>query len=202
MTSTVENNLKEKPSQKLIRLRAFIEEMELQFTLGKAELIDEFEIQKKSLKSFISQQKENINLTEKTNGLKRLFEELELQLALGKAETADMLEEQRKNIGEKINSIEELITTYEENQEAFFEMLTFKFYKLRTTMEMARLEFALGKADLKDEIKKEKQDIIDKFSAFKLEISNDVDIVEEGFNLMKAKLKSLFNGFITGLKFK
>ena len=197
MTIPIETNQKDKNNENFLKLKGFIQEIELQFSLGKSELIDEFEIQKKNLKTFINEQKGNINLAEKTNEIKGFFEELELQLALGKAENKEIFEAQKDKITQKISAIEEIINLYEKKlehkEESFFQSFVAKAYKLKAVMEILKSEFHLEKSDLKDKTDERKKDIADKLQIIKLEIEND-------FNIIKSSVKSIFNSFFTGLK--
>jgi hypothetical protein len=202
MSINTEN--KQKDEEKIQKLKSFIEEIELQLTLGKSELIEELEHQKKNLISFINEQKGKVNIEEKTEMLKTFFEELQLQLALGKAETKDILEEQRDVILNKIDSIEQIIRTYEKNleqkHETFIEGFGFKTGRLINLMEITRLEFALGKADLKDEIEEKKKEVGNKLHSFIIDLENNAGPIEAKLKKIKEDLKAIFIGFSTGLK--
>lgn len=91
-----------------------IEELQLQASLGKAELSDKMEDLKKDAKaqvhelksemnSFVADNKENIDK------VKGKLEHLELQLALAKADTMDELKEQKKKIEKAMRELKDFL---------------------------------------------------------------------------------------------
>lgn len=91
-----------------------LEGLQVQATLGKAELSDKLEDIKKETMQKINQLKADINAKiddkkESYQHMKAKLEHLELQLALGKAETAEALQEQRKKLADTIRDIKNLL---------------------------------------------------------------------------------------------
>ncbi|MDO8999213.1 MAG: hypothetical protein Q7W45_05565 [Bacteroidota bacterium] len=91
-----------------------IEELQVQATLGKAELADKLEEIKKDTKDKINHFKWDVNSAVEEGKdvyttLKTKMEHLQLQLALGKAETADELSEQKKKLSNAIRDVKNLI---------------------------------------------------------------------------------------------
>lgn len=85
-----------------------IEELQVQASLGKAELSDKLEEFKKDSRSKIHTMKLDLNSAvedgkDSFQDLKVKMEHLEVQLALGKAETMDEIEKQKKNLKSAIN---------------------------------------------------------------------------------------------------
>jgi len=91
-----------------------LEELQLQSTLGIAELSDKFEeLKKDSIKKY-QQAKADINANidrgeEKWNDVKSKLEHLELQLNLGKAETIELFEAQKKNLISAFNDVKKIV---------------------------------------------------------------------------------------------
>ena len=80
-----------------------LEDMRMQFSLGKMDAVDAFEKQKVQLRSMIESMKTNLDKAtdiaeENGTKLRSKLEELNLQLNLGKADGKDMFDEQRKKI--------------------------------------------------------------------------------------------------------
>lgn len=108
--STFEN-LQEKIKDKLNKAKVEMEELSLQFTLGKAEAADKFEYLKKDFNTKVNEWKIlGSQLVEtgkvKSADLKVRFEELQIQLALGKAEAKELFQEQKKKIMQSISELE------------------------------------------------------------------------------------------------
>ena len=91
-----------------------IEELQVQASLGKAELADKLEEIKKEIKDNINHIKWDISADlmdkkEEFNHLKVKTEHLQVQAALAKAETAEELAEQKKNLSAAIRDVKNLI---------------------------------------------------------------------------------------------
>lgn len=91
-----------------------IEELQVQASLGKAELSDNWEDVKTAARKEYNKAKAEINSAyeankDKLDTVKSKLEHLEVQLALGKAETKELLEEQRKNIKAAIHDLKQWI---------------------------------------------------------------------------------------------
>lgn len=104
-------NLRSKINSRLEKAKQEIEELSVQFNLGKAEAADKFESVKKDFHSKVNEWKiigEQIKSTgkEKSQTLKSKLEELQVQLALGKAEAKDLFHEQKKKIMKSISELE------------------------------------------------------------------------------------------------
>ncbi len=91
-----------------------LEELQVQGTLGKAELADKLEEIKSEAKEKIQDIRNELNLLktdqqEHYNTLKGKVEHLGLQAALAKAETAEELEEQKKNLSAALHDVKNII---------------------------------------------------------------------------------------------
>lgn len=91
-----------------------LEELQLQTSLGKAELSDKLEEIKKETKQNIHHLKSEVNsyVDEKKESyqhIKAKLQHLEVQLALGKAETAEQLKEQKKNLSAAIHDVKNIL---------------------------------------------------------------------------------------------
>lgn len=140
--------LKDKTENRINNLKAIVQELQLQLTLGKAEALDELERQKKNLQATVNEIKQKVESDPK---VKARLEELQVQLALGKAETRDMFEEQKVKLISLINEVEKSL---EKNYPDLMEKAEALFTRLKTRLEIGRVHFALGTADAKDELEK------------------------------------------------
>ena len=154
-TQEKSNNFKKLILKGINKAQQEIEELAVQFSLGKAEASDKFEEIKKefSKKSFEWKLKiSEIKNDEKYANLKAMLEELELQLALGKAEAIELFEEQRKAIVNAVNALQEEVKRNPEWKANMneFDVETEKF-KLK--LEIMKLKFELKGFELNEDIK-------------------------------------------------
>jgi hypothetical protein len=196
---------KEKARIKAQEVKGFIEGLELQLSLGKADALDEFEKQKKNFKKFITETIETVTGPEFGNNFKAQLEELLLQLSLGKAETRDAFEEQKENISNAIKIIkegnEEFKNVIKEKYPQFFEYDK-KVDQFRTHIDMARLQFVLGKAELKEEIERDKTIFLKNLKGFKSILENEIEVAEDKLDDIRDEVIIAFEAFKTGLKKK
>jgi ribosomal protein L29 len=108
------NHLGDKTIDFLKNTVVSLEELQVQASLGKAELSDKFEeIKKDSLNKF-NNLKSGVNRLVSDGkdtylDLKEKLDHFEVQLALGKAETMDEINHQKKNLINTINKIKKVI---------------------------------------------------------------------------------------------
>jgi hypothetical protein len=99
--------------------------------------------------------------TEVSQHLRASVEHLRVQLALGQAETRDLFHEQKKNIHDAIVRIESSFDSAEEGLEDDLAKETATFIRvanrLRAELEAAELQFALFRAEHRDEFKSGKE---------------------------------------------
>ncbi len=142
LTDKVNNDLKDTfkdNPERTEELQRKLDELKVQFALGKAETRDKFEEQKKkmeqSLHSFHQQyekvktetQDKNLQFAESMSGFKELIQQkldiFNLHFHLGKAEAAEEWEEQKKEINKQLHSMKEKIAEKTEEGESKFEQL-------------------------------------------------------------------------------
>lgn len=197
-------NFKDKAEETIADWKLRAEELQLQLSLGKMEAMDELEKQTGNFKSFINETKEKakdladyIN-PEITNDLISKFEELQVQLALGKAETKDAFEEQKEKINQGLDSIQQLLQKgmakagMEENFNSFLEKFEGATENFKTRLEAAKLQFALGKADTKDEIEKQKEEVKAKLEEIRSKLDSNKELAEEKWDGFKAEISEAF----------
>jgi ElaB/YqjD/DUF883 family membrane-anchored ribosome-binding protein len=134
-----------------------IEELALQFALGKAEAADKFEEIKKDFNTKANNWKKLLEDSEtfrkeKASALKAKFEALQVQLALGKAEAKDLFEEQYKKILHAIHEMEAEMKGNPGMRERLDEIKS-EMEKFKLKMEILKLKYELKKFDVKDDFK-------------------------------------------------
>ncbi|TAH40934.1 MAG: hypothetical protein EYC69_09705 [Bacteroidetes bacterium] len=161
-----------------------LEEMALQFSLGKAEASDKFEETKKEFKAKVEEWKKfftdkDSKGKEAIEKLTASFEELQLQLSLGKADAKDYFEKQKQAILLSINKIEEEI----KEKPALNELLSdFRNEgdKLKLKLEILQLKFELKKFQITDDFKSAMKNV-------RIESEKILDRVEDKWDKTKSK---------------
>lgn len=110
---TMKNNLSKpllvKLSDILVKTQQEVDELAVQFALGKAEASDKFEEIKDAARKRFLDLRNTLILgagDKEVHDLRGKLDELELQFALGKAETLDFFEDQRTKISDAMHNIE------------------------------------------------------------------------------------------------
>jgi hypothetical protein len=167
-----------------------LEEMRVQFTLGKMDAADTFEKQKNQLRSFIEVIKKNTDkatdIAEKqAEELKVKLEELNVQLHLGKAETKEAFEAQRKKIDLALQEVHNAAKlAYQGNYGYMMELFDHNTKAIQTSLEIAQLQFTLAKMDAKDEAEKLRNEIASKVQDLQNHSQQLVSITKENVEQM------------------
>ncbi len=151
---------------KLTRTQQEIENLAVQFALGKAEAKDKFEEIKKDFHSKIQQWEKTgvgTKINEKGLELKKKFEELTLQLSLGKAEAKEIFDEQRKKITHSLKEFEKEIRNNPELKESYTE-LQFEIEKFKLKLELMKLNFGKKKFELSAAFEKNMKEVKENIS--------------------------------------
>ncbi len=178
------NSFKTKFGAALNKTQQELEEMAVQFSLGKAEAGDKFEETKKEFKDKIHEwkqffQEQSIQGKEGAHKVLASLEELIVQLSLGKAEAKDYFEKQKKSI---LGSMEGFEKELQANP-TMHEMLSdFKAEgeKLKLKLEILQLKFELKKFKITDDFKSAMREV-------KVEAEKVFDKVEQKWDKTKSK---------------
>ncbi len=156
-------SVKAKISGTLNKTQQELEELALQFSLGKADAGDKFEEIKKEFRSKVQEwkiqfQSENSPVREKAHQLVSMLEELQVQLNLGKAEVREYFEKQKKVILKALDELETELKTHSTWNEFLSEFKS-EGEKLRLKMEILQLKFELKKFKVSDDFKSAMRDV-------------------------------------------
>ncbi|ELR70148.1 hypothetical protein C900_03833 [Fulvivirga imtechensis AK7] len=145
-----------KIADKLKETQQEVDELVVQFALGKAEAKAKFEEIKKEFKQRVDEFK-NTTLANQLAGvsthLKDKFEDLELQLSLGRVEFREMFEEQKNKIEHALERLA-LESRKQLPLAAEREYFEHEMEKFKLKLEILRLIFALKKIEIKETFKK------------------------------------------------
>ncbi len=200
------NNFEEQLNHWVKEWHTRLEDMRVQFSLGKMDATDAFEKQKDLLRKTIEHWKmhldQTINTTEE-NGkkLKTSLETLMLQLNLGKADGKDLFEEQRKKIEDAMHRVfEDGKKAYENNFEMLMKLYDNNAQAFKTHLEILQLQFALGKMNAKDEAEKIRKELEEKIKELQMQyVDQYKENVEHWNTQMKEgyeKMRSWVNDMI------
>ena len=126
--------------------------------------------------------------------LKQKIDELRLQLALGKAESLEMFEEQQKKIQlqwsilkANLEKIPEYNSLQDEVKSAFNEW--------RVRLEMIKIQFSLGKMELKDNLKEISSDLGKELDHLGKALEAGAGIAGEKFDRFESEVKKIFEKY-------
>ena len=177
---------------RLDHLDARADALEAQLSGSREEALKRIEQQKESLIAALGRVEETVVSSAKTaaGDLRTAFDHLRVQLALGKAETGDLLTEQDQNIRHAIKSIEELLENAGEGVEDELSKRSAGFIrtanKLRAEFEAAELQFALLRAEHRDDVQ-----------TGKAVLRNNLDKLRTRMNTSGHQLEERFERFET-----
>lgn len=172
-----------------------LEEMRLQFSMGKMDAADAFEKQKVHLQSMIESMKTHLDKAtdiaeEHANKLRSKLEELNLQLNLGKADGKDMFEEQRKKID---LALQEVFAAgklaYHGNYGYMMELFENNSKAIKTGLEIAQLQLALAKMDVKEESEKARKEIQEKIVELQRSAEKAQELTKENLEQWGKQMK-------------
>jgi hypothetical protein len=152
---TDEKPIVEKITDKLLIAQQEIDELVVQFALGKAEGKEKFEEIKKEFRQRVSELKkllETAALDFLTPETRQKIDHLEVQLALGKAESKELFEEQKKKIIKALSEVEAAIKPWI-NSIKLPDNFSHEMEKFKLKLEIIRLKFQLKKFEIKDVFK-------------------------------------------------
>lgn len=159
-----------------------LDDLEIHLDLPDDAIADFFEAQKESLKGWVENTKEHlqsVELGEEGNKLKAKLEHMQVQLALGKAEGRDAFEAQKEKLEHSINDTASQLKKWEDGAEAGIDKFSDDFHQMadafKDRLELLRLKYTLGKADLKDEFEEKRKDLKDKIQAIKSKAPKEED---------------------------
>lgn len=192
---TLEKNILQKVTEKLLSAQQEIDELALQLALGKAEATDKFEEIKKEFKLKISELK-NLLANPSENYLspevKAKIEELELQLALGKADSKVIFEEQKKKILKALANLEENIQqNWRKIKAPDFFLHEVEQFKLK--MEILRLRFRLKKFDVRDDYRNKMQTVRREIKKMTSKTKDRLSARQEKYDDFKYEISLAYN---------
>jgi hypothetical protein len=150
--------------------KSSLEDLRVQFNLGKMDASEAFEAQKKNLRHLIESMKQNADkatgMAEENAGkFKAKLEDLLVQLNLGKAETKELYEEQRKKIDLALQEVYAAgKLAYHGNYNYMMELFDNNTQAFKTGLDIVKLQFALGKMEAKEEAENLRKEINEKIT--------------------------------------
>ncbi len=192
---------KEKLAQAIEDLREQVEEVDESVS------IEKLESQKSQFASFLDNSRSRIDSIfsgDTALRLRQSMDELQLQLALGKAESKEALEEQKRKLETALHEAEQGYENLKgEASEDFSEWAQeFGSWKeqIQTRMDLARLHFALGKAEARDDLEKGRQDLSRQVSELKAKMDDLGDAGEEKWDAVSNELKESYSHLKSAIK--
>ncbi len=148
-------------AEKLVQAQQELDELVLQFSLGKAEAKDKFEEIKSDFRDRIREFKNlttNPQVNEVRNELRQHLEELEEVLKRGTAQSVEAFKNQKEQIEDALDRFKKYTEKHLPNA-LDFEHFEHELEKFKLKLEILRLAFELKKFEVKDSFKEKMHDI-------------------------------------------
>lgn len=178
--------------------RARLEDLQVQFSLGKMDAAEAFEKQKDTFRDLVVKLKNDIDASgeEAKKSLTEFMSKLQdllVQLNLGKAEGKDLFEEQKKKIDaamqEVVRAGKDLYHTQFEQMMKLFDNNSSVF---KTGLEIVKLQYTLGKMDAKDEAEKLRKEMNEKINEMNAGLKQAQELGKES---METWMKQMKDGY-------
>lgn len=196
-----ESTDKQKLSEELEELRQQVE------ARTEEQVAENLETHKSSFMSFIDKSMETIDSVLSGDAAlkaRQSLDELRVQLALGKAESKEALEEQKQKLDSALHDAETRYASLKEGSNDDFHKWTAEFgewkEKLQTRMDIAKLQYSLGKAEAKEEMEKKRQGLSKQLQSMKEQLDNIEDKGEEKMEEFTKEISESFSHFKKAVK--
>ncbi len=175
-----------------------LEEMQMQFSLGKMDASESFEKQKDQLRGMLVSMKENIDKAndlaeDKATEMRTKLEELRLQLALGKADGMEAFELQRKKIELAMHEFYQAgKQQFSGNYEKGLEMFDRQSEAFKTGLDIVKIQYNLAKMDAKEEVEEKKKELNEKIVELNNQFKSMQSTAMENMEDMNRQLRENF----------
>lgn len=196
-----ESTDKQKLSEELEELRQQVE------ARTEEQVAENLESHKSSFMSFIDKSMETIDSVLSGDAAlkaRQSLDELRVQLALGKAESKEALEEQKEKLDSALHDAEARYASLKDDSNDDFHQWTAEFgewkEKLQTRMDIAKLQYSLGKAEAKEEMEKKRQGLSKQLQSMKEQLDTLEDKGEEKVEEFTKEISESFSHFRKAVK--
>lgn len=190
---------------KITQAKAFLEELEVQMALGKAEAKDAFEGERKTLTTYLNKQKAQLKETENVaiehkKALLQSLEALEIQLGMELPSAKRKFDQQKKETLEKIYKLEfQLKEAYGDVSHSLQDQLN----DFKIKLDGYRVQLALGSIEDEEALVKRKSELQTEVDGLRVKLQAEaaagdkidhfVNEVSESFDHMKKAFSDLFS---------
>ncbi len=189
--------------EKMAQLKTWLEELEVQLALGKAEAKEMIEKERKNLSLYMQEQRKRMKEAEERfedgkADLIEKFDKLEDRLSKDMADNKEDFDAQKRDILEAIYELEQMIKDkYGMMEEDMREQLD----HFKTKLDGYRVQLALGKYDMEDALEEKKAEIRSAVTGvrerMRKETPNKLEIISDEVGIaadhLKKALKEVFS---------
>ncbi|MFK7925304.1 MAG: hypothetical protein AB8H47_25335 [Bacteroidia bacterium] len=174
-----------------------LDELEVQVDLGMDELSAAFEKQKANMAEIVDDVQEKIKDKPSAASLRTKLDELRLQLALGKAESKDAYEAQKDKLEDALKhthtALGEWSDEADEKLSGLSSTLKEKATQFETKMDLFKVQYALGKAEAKEEWEEKKSEIRDHIMGIRKKADEGKDKTEDKWDEFSDEMSEAFS---------
>jgi chemotaxis protein histidine kinase CheA len=181
-----------------------IDELEMQVDLGFEDLSDAFEKQKTAMLETVDSLQEKLSGQETATNLRTKLDELRVQLALGKAEGKEAYEEQKDKLEVALSDTRKAMHEWTEKADDKYVSLTdslkAKTSQFETKLDLFKVQFALGKAEARDEWEEKSKEVREKLHHVRTKLDSKKDSAEDHWEEFTEEMGEAFGHFKKAVK--
>lgn len=196
-----EKPFRERATDQINHWKAEVDEMNVQLHLGKAEMGDEFEKQKKRIRDWANEGSRKISALGNKVGaygtkIKGALEDLQIQLSLGKAETEEGLEKQKEKINQALHNVQDKLKegrkAAKDKTGKVAENLEDTFTGLRGRIDMLFVQMNLAKKELGDELEPRREKARKQLQQLQAKLQDAEKVTEQKWKHFREEVSEAF----------
>ncbi|MEL7343221.1 MAG: hypothetical protein AAGM67_22245, partial [Bacteroidota bacterium] len=153
--------------------------------------------QKASMSEVVDKVQERIKDRPSAENLRTRLDELKVQLALGKAESRDAYEDQKDKLEEALKHTQTALGEWSDEADAKLsdvsQVLKEKATLFETKMDLFKVQFALGKAEAKEEWEEKKEEIRSHLMGIRKKADEGKDKAEDKWDEFSEEMSEAFS---------
>lgn len=181
-----------------------LDELEVQVDLGIEDIGDAFEKQKSALLESVEHLQEQVKEHTGADKLRTKLDELRVQLALGKADSQDAYEAQKEKLEGTLSDMKATLHQFTEDADEKFTSLSDRLKQratqFETKMDLFKVQYALGKAEAKEEWEEKQKEVREKLHHVRTRIDSNKEKAEDHWDEFSEEISEAFGHFKKAVK--
>ncbi len=197
-----DQNFTKKAKKQLTEWNEFADELHEQLDIGIHEAAEEFEKQKEKLNQCLEDYIEQLRYAQNvsTGSMKNVIsslEDLQKKASISQAIVKEKIDEQQSKLSQGIAELKDKISNakevVEDEAEHILEEVGDKLEGFHTRIDLLRLQFHLGRAEVKDEWKEKKRELAEKIAEIKSKLEQAEDDAEKSWDDFSTEIRGAWS---------